>query len=63
MKSKIRDEQYDKSMSPICNKCKHYLGNVKCKAFDKIIDDVLFGRNNHNKVIKGQKGKYVFEQK
>lgn len=48
---------------PICNNCKHYLGDAKCKAFDIIIDDILEGKNLHSKIIKGQKGDFVFTKK
>jgi hypothetical protein len=54
---------YDPFHSPICNKCKHHIWFLKCKAFDKIPDDILDGDNNHEKPLEGQKGDFVFTPK
>lgn len=45
-----------------CADCKHFdLINISCKAFgNKIKREFLTGVSVHNKVIKGQDGKYVF---
>lgn len=44
-----------------CLDCKHYIGDFQCKAFNNIPDEVIFGENNHSKIIAGQKGDYIFE--
>ena len=46
---------------PICNQCRHFIDGLKCKAFDTIPDEILFGENDHSKPLKGQKNKIVFE--
>tara|TARA_R110000744_G_scaffold225431_1_gene343812 strand:+ start:731 stop:919 length:189 start_codon:yes stop_codon:yes gene_type:complete len=46
---------------PICNKCKHQLKNLKCKAFNKIPNEILLGENNHTKPLPTQKNNIVFE--
>lgn len=53
----------DPFIKPICNNCKHRIEAYKCKAFDRIPKDITFGRNNHSKIIPGQKGKFVFTPK
>lgn len=46
----------------LCNRCIHYLGDLKCAAFPKgIPDEILEGKNDHSKPLKGQKNKIVFE--
>ena len=42
--------------TPICNKCKHYIDGITCKAFKKIPDEILDVKNNHNKPFKGDNG-------
>lgn len=44
-----------------CEDCKHYIEFAKCKAFDIIPIEYAGIGENHTKVLKGQKGKYVFE--
>ncbi len=46
-----------------CQDCIHIdVGNpFRCKAFD-LIPEKIFGEN-HKKVVKGQRGDYVFETK
>ncbi|MCZ2101118.1 MAG: hypothetical protein LC107_06230 [Chitinophagales bacterium] len=48
---------------PKCNICKHHISGLKCKAFDRIPNDIVFDREEHNKVQPDQKGQYVFEEK
>lgn len=48
---------------PICANCKHLIAPYKCKAFDHIPKDITFGRNDHSKVIEGQKGDFIFTPK
>ena len=49
---------------PICNKCIHNVGNVKCKAFpDRIPVEILRGKNDHSKPLPGQTNNIVFEAK
>ncbi|MEN9445426.1 MAG: hypothetical protein RIS47_2317 [Bacteroidota bacterium] len=43
---------------PICTWCIYSLGDLKCKAFDRIPREILFG--THEKVVEGQKGDYVY---
>jgi hypothetical protein len=48
---------------PDCLYCKNLIGDNKfiCKAFTKgIPKDILFGKIEHNKVLEGQTGDYVF---
>lgn len=40
----------------VCYTCKHYTGNMRCKAFDKIPDDILIGKNDHRQAYPGDKG-------
>ena len=47
--------------TPKCCSCKHYLKHLSCEAFDIIPDNIVFNEIEHNKVIDGQKGEYVFE--
>lgn len=47
-----------------CTMCEYYLGKFQCKAFpNKIPEKVASGKREHNEVIKGQKGDYVFRAK
>jgi hypothetical protein len=48
---------------PICNDCIFWKKELRCKAFDRIPDEIISGKNNHNKIIEGQKGEYVFTPK
>lgn len=46
-----------------CEDCIHFIHSGKCKAFD-LIPLELFNKvygEKHKKVVKGQKGDYVFE--
>lgn len=44
-----------------CTICKHYLGDFRCKAFPKLIlEEIAAGRKEHNEVLVGQVGTYVF---
>ena len=64
--------------TPICysRKCNHFAGvkeiggegeifqRIVCKAFPKgISDEILSGDNLHDKPLKGQKNKIVYERK
>lgn len=47
---------------PICNRCKHYRDNAKCKAFpDGIPEDILTGEFDHVKRHPKQDNNIVFE--
>ncbi|MCZ2101119.1 MAG: hypothetical protein LC107_06235 [Chitinophagales bacterium] len=59
--SDLTSEQI-RSFFPDCNRCKHYLGNAKCKAYDDIPDEIITN-NSHKEVRPDQKGQYVFEEK
>lgn len=39
-----------------CVKCKNYIKFYKCKAFEKIPDDILSGKHDHKKTFKGDNG-------
>jgi hypothetical protein len=54
---------YDPFTHPICNDCKYRLKAYSCKAFNNIPNDIIFGRNDHSKPLKGQKGDFVFTPK
>ncbi len=42
--------------------CDHYLGRLKCKAFDGWIpEDILLGKVGHDKPHKDQKNDIVFK--
>lgn len=48
---------------PICNKCIFYLKGLHCKAFpepNNIPDEILDGKNKHEKIIDGQTGDFIF---
>ena len=44
-----------------CEQCLHFIENVKCKAFEIIPIDYICDAEAHNKVVKGQKGDFVFQ--
>ena len=48
-------------MSPICNNCKNYIKDLKCKAFNIIPDDILFYENDHSKPLPNQDNNVIFE--
>ena len=50
-----------KRMFPICNNCKNHIGDLKCKAFNIIPNEILFGKNDHSKPLKGQENDIIFE--
>jgi len=48
---------------PLCNKCKHYIAGVTCRAFPGGIPiDILTGRHEHTKPYEGDGG-IRFEEK
>jgi hypothetical protein len=47
----------------ICNSCENHIIYDKCKAFDKIPDEIIFGKNDHSKPLEGQKNNVVYEPK
>lgn len=51
---------------PVCFECKHLInardGKYKCKAFDEIPDNIASGEDQHETILPGQKGDYVFEK-
>ena len=44
-----------------CYLCKHYIERRKCKAFEKIPDDIWEGKNDHTKKYPDQKNNIIFE--
>tara|TARA_R110001606_G_C15234854_1_gene635519 strand:- start:44 stop:232 length:189 start_codon:yes stop_codon:yes gene_type:complete len=44
-----------------CINCRNYLGDLSCMAFDEIPDEILSGKNEHNKPLPNQKNDIVFE--
>lgn len=44
-----------------CHDCIHFIESGRCKAFDPMPINVFGIGEDHKKVIKGQKGDYVFE--
>jgi hypothetical protein len=48
---------------PICNKCKNYIKDLKCKAFNEIPDEIILGFNDHSKPLANQDNDIVFEPK
>jgi len=47
-----------------CGICKNkFLDVPGCKAFNKIPNEILLGKNKHTKPLKEQKNKIVFERK
>ena len=55
------DGSISKMNFPICIGCKFYLKGEKCRAFNKIPDEILMGENNHSKPLPNQKNKITFE--
>ncbi len=46
----------------LCNRCKHYLTDLKCIAFPEGIPaEILTGKNNHSKPLPKQDNEIVFE--
>lgn len=45
-----------------CDNCENLL-LFGCKAFKNIPDEILSGKIKHDKVLKGQKGNYIFTPK
>lgn len=54
---------YEKTVDTrFCKDCKHFLGEGKCRAFDKIPFEVYFNApRGHAKPLPGQTGDYVFD--
>lgn len=49
--------------SYICQRCKNYVGDLKCFAFpERIPDIILKGENMHNEPLEGQEFNIVFEE-
>lgn len=47
----------------ICQNCIHYIGNLKCFAFDnKIPIEIITGKNNHKSKLANQKNDLIFEK-
>tara|TARA_B100002052_G_C15418394_1_gene391672 strand:+ start:305 stop:505 length:201 start_codon:yes stop_codon:yes gene_type:complete len=53
---KIQIDKTNSYITPVCNKCKHYVDGMKCKAFKKIPDEILDAKNNHSKPFIGDNG-------
>jgi hypothetical protein len=49
------------SKQPVCNNCKNKLRGLQCRAFDRIPDDILYGRSEHKKPYKDQKNDLIYE--
>lgn len=45
----------------ICLKCKNYIKNGKCKAFEEIPLEIINGDNDHSKPLPDQKNDIIFE--
>lgn len=45
-----------------CDRCKHLL-MFGCKAFEDIPEEILSNEVKHDRVKKGQKGKFIFTPK
>jgi hypothetical protein len=44
-------------IEPQCFECEHYKGKFKCKAFNKIPNEIIIdGSFDHSKPFKGDKG-------
>lgn len=44
-----------------CKDCKHFISGCRCKAFDLIPIDYIDDAEQHNSVVPGQNGQFVFE--
>ena len=43
--------------SPICNRCAHYYGRARCKAFpERIPNDIIDGKADHHEPYPGDRG-------
>lgn len=58
---RLENESLVSQQQPYCNHCVHHEEGLKCKAFDVIPDIILFRDTNHDKVIKGQNGDFIYE--
>lgn len=47
---------------PICNYCKNKYKYARCKAFNKIPDEILNGARGHLKPLPNQENNIVFER-
>jgi hypothetical protein len=47
----------------LCSKCRFYLGDLICLAFDRIPNEILEGKNDHRKPLPDQDNDIVFEEK
>ena len=55
---------YNPYFAPVCNECKNFTpGTLSCKAFSRIPDEILDGKNDHSKPLTNQNNNIVFEQK
>ena len=43
-----------------CEDCKHFIGDVRCEAFDMIPLEFYYDAESHDKVVDFQKGDFVF---
>ena len=59
------NEEYNNEWKflPKCNKCKNYIDGLRCKAFDRIPDDILSSRFIHDKKYPTQDNDVLFEDK
>ena len=46
-----------------CHKCRNYLGDLSCMAFDVIPEEILNGSNDHSEPLEDQENDIVFEPK
>ena len=44
-----------------CLKCKNYLSDLKCMAFDKIPETILLDENDHSEPLPDQGNEIVYE--
>lgn len=48
---------------PKCETCKHKILGAGCSAFSEIPDEIYYNDVEHDKIIDGQKGDFIFEEK
>lgn len=61
---KSKDRFIEIEVKPVkCSLCIHYIKGLKCKAFKLIPKDIFNETKEHNRVIKGQIGTFIFELK
>ena len=44
-----------------CRDCKHFISGCRCKAFEQIPIGFIMDAEQHDSVVPGQNGQFVFE--